>query len=65
MQVAASLYPGAFVHAHIRPKDSSEWQDVKLADVYTIRDGRAVPMRAFADRQQALDWAGSKSLSDD
>jgi ketosteroid isomerase-like protein len=53
-----------FVHAHIRPKDSSEWHDVKLADVYTIRDGRAVEMRAFADRQQALNWARSKSLSD-
>jgi ketosteroid isomerase-like protein len=52
-----------FVHAHIRPKDSSEWHDVKLADVYTIRDGRAVQMRAFADRQQALNWARSKSLS--
>jgi uncharacterized protein len=54
-----------FVHAHIRPKDSGEWHDVKLADVYTIRDGRAVQMRAFADRQQALNWARSKSLSDD
>jgi uncharacterized protein len=53
-----------FVHAHVRPKDSSEWQDVKLADVYTIRDGRAVQMRAFADRQQALNWARSKPVSD-
>ena len=31
---------------------------------YTIRDGRAVEMRAFADHQQALNWARSKSLSD-
>jgi ketosteroid isomerase-like protein len=53
-----------FVHAHVRPKNSSQWQDVELADVYTIRDGRAVEMRAFADRQQALNWAKSKSLSD-
>lgn len=53
-----------FVHAHIRLKGSIEWQDVRLADVYTIRDGKAVQMRAFADRQQALDWVRGKSLSD-
>jgi uncharacterized protein len=54
-----------FVHAHVRPKDSSEWHDIKLADVYTIRDGRAVQMRAFVDRQQALRWARSESLTGD
>jgi ketosteroid isomerase-like protein len=47
-----------FVHAHIRPKGSDEWKDVRLADVYTIRNGKAVQMRAFADRQEALRWAG-------
>jgi ketosteroid isomerase-like protein len=48
-----------FVHAHIRPKGSNEWQDVRLADVYTIRNGKAVQMRAFADRQEALRWVGA------
>jgi ketosteroid isomerase-like protein len=48
-----------FVHAHIRPKGSDEWQDVRLADVYTIRNGKAVKMRAFADRQEALHWVGA------
>ena len=47
------------VHAHIRPKGSDEWQDVRLADVYTIRNGKAVKMRAFADRQEALRWVGA------
>jgi ketosteroid isomerase-like protein len=47
-----------FVHARVRPKDSKEWQDVRLADVYTIRNGKAIQMRAFADRQEALRWAG-------
>jgi uncharacterized protein len=47
-----------FVHAHVRPKGSHEWKDVKLADVYTIRNGKAVKMRAFADRQEALRWVG-------
>jgi ketosteroid isomerase-like protein len=45
-----------FVHARVRPKDSKEWQDVNLADVYTYQNGKAVQMRAFADRQEALHW---------
>ena len=48
-----------FVHARVRPKDSSAYQDVLLADVYTFRDDRVIQMRAFADRQQALHWAQS------
>jgi uncharacterized protein len=47
-----------FVHARVRPKDSEEWQDVRLADVYTFRGATAVQMRAFADRQDALRWVG-------
>jgi uncharacterized protein len=47
-----------FVHARFRLKGQSEWQEVRLADVYTVRDGKIVQMRAFADRQQALRWVG-------
>jgi len=47
-----------FVHAWVRPKDGSKWQDIRLADVYTISNGKAIQMRAFADRQEALRWAG-------
>jgi uncharacterized protein len=47
-----------FVHARFRPKDSQQWQDVRLADVYTISNCNAIQMRAFADRQEALRWAG-------
>lgn len=46
------------VHARFRPKGSEAWQEVKLADVYTVRDGKIVAMRAFADRQEALRWVG-------
>lgn len=49
-----------FVHAHFRLKDSNDWHSVDLADVYTFRNGRPVAMRAFADRQEALQWAGAK-----
>ncbi len=49
-----------FVHARFRSKGSAEWGEVRLADVYTFRDGRPVQMRAFADREEALRWAGVK-----
>jgi hypothetical protein len=49
-----------FVHARVRAKGSRAWQDVRLADVYTIRDGKAIAMRAFADRTEALRWAGAE-----
>jgi ketosteroid isomerase-like protein len=46
------------VHARLRPKGSNDWQDVRLADVYTIRGGKIVQMRALADRQEAWRWVG-------
>src|SRR5713101_564966 len=49
-----------FVCARFRPRDSNEWQEVKLADVYSVRSGRIVQMRAFTDRQEALSWADGK-----
>ena len=33
-----------------------------LADVYTIREGRIVQMRAFARREDALRLAGAASV---
>jgi uncharacterized protein len=47
------------VYARFRQKGSNEWQEVRLADVYTVRDGKIVQMNAFADRQEALKWAGA------
>lgn len=47
-----------FVYARVLPKGGGAWQEVRLADVYTFRDGKAVQMRAFSDRQEALRWAG-------
>ena len=48
------------VHARVRAKGSSEWQDVRLADVYTFQGGKAIQMRAFADREEAMRWAGAR-----
>ena len=46
-----------FVHARVRVKGSAEWNEVRLADVYTVRNGVIVAMRAFADRDEAVRWA--------
>jgi uncharacterized protein len=48
----------AFVHARVLSKGSAAWQDVRLADVYRFRNGKVVEMHAFADRKEALRWAG-------
>lgn len=46
-----------FVHAKVQSKADDTPQDIRLADVYTFRDGRVVEMRAFSDQQEALRWA--------
>jgi uncharacterized protein len=51
-----------FVYARVRPNGGKEWQEVRLADVYTFRDGKATHMQAFADRQEALRSVGIESL---
>jgi ketosteroid isomerase-like protein len=50
-----------FVHARVRLKDYAEWIDGRFADVYTFRDGKAIQMRSFGKRQEALEWAGAKA----
>lgn len=52
-----------FVHPRVRPKGSNSWNDVTLADVYTFRGGKAIQMRAFADRNDALRWAGIEDMN--
>jgi len=46
-----------FVYARVRPHNSHDWRETRLADVFTFQDGSAIEMRAFADRQEALRWA--------
>jgi uncharacterized protein len=47
-----------FVHVRVRLKHEIEWREGDIADVYTFRNGKAVQMRHFPDRLQALEWAG-------
>ena len=53
-----------FVHARVRPNGSNRWQEISLADVYTVRNGRVVEMQAFADRQESLRWVGAEAERD-
>jgi uncharacterized protein len=46
-----------FVHARVLPKESDQWQQIDLADVYTFKAGKPVAMHAFAKREDALKWA--------
>jgi len=52
-----------FVHVRVRLKSETGWREGRIADVYTFRSGKAVQLRGFADRRQALAWAGA-SVSD-
>ena len=49
------------IHVRVRLKHETEWREGRIADVYTFRNGKAIQMRHFADRQQALEWAGAKA----
>ena len=49
------------VHVRVRLSHETEWREGRLADVYTLRNGKAIEMRIFADARQALEWAGVKA----
>lgn len=50
-----------FLHALVRLKDHTDWIDGRFADVWTFRNSKAIQGRSFAERQEALEWAGAKS----
>ena len=50
-----------FVYVRVRLKQEKEWREGAIADVFTFRNGKVIQMRTFADRQQALEWAGVKA----
>lgn len=45
-----------FVHVRVRLRDHTDWIDARFADVYTFRNGKAIQMRTFGERQEALEW---------
>jgi hypothetical protein len=60
-QFISAEKPDCGFYARVRPKNGKEWQDVRLADVYTFRNGKAIQMRAFSERQDALRWRGAEN----
>jgi uncharacterized protein len=54
-----------FVHACVRLKGRTEWGGGRFADVYTFRNGKAIQMRSFGERQEALEWAGAGAGASD
>jgi ketosteroid isomerase-like protein len=47
-----------YLHARVRLKDSTDWVGGRFADGFVFRNGRIVEYRSFAERAEALAWAG-------
>jgi ketosteroid isomerase-like protein len=56
--IAAGDKVVVFDYVRVRLKHETEWREGPLAVVYTFRSGKVIHVRVFADRQQALEWAG-------
>jgi ketosteroid isomerase-like protein len=50
-----------FCHVRVRLKDHMDWIDARFADGYTFRNGKVIRFHSFAERQEALEWAGIKA----
>ncbi len=47
-----------YLHVSVRLKDAVEWIAARFADGFVLRDGRILEYRTFAERSEALEWAG-------
>lgn len=47
-----------YLHARVRVHDATDWIDGRFADGFVFRDGKITEYRTFAERQEALAWAG-------
>jgi ketosteroid isomerase-like protein len=52
-----------YLHAWVRLKDKTDWTGGRFADGFVLRRGRIVEYRSFADRADALEWAGIEKPS--
>lgn len=48
----------AFVHVNVRQKNKTEWINGHVTDVFTFRGAKVIEFYSFADRDEALKWAG-------
>jgi ketosteroid isomerase-like protein len=47
-----------YLHAWVRLKDATEWTGGRFADGFVFRNGKIAEYLSFAERAQALEWAG-------
>jgi uncharacterized protein len=47
-----------YLHARVRLKGSTDWVDGRFADGFVFRNGKIIEYRSFAERADALNWAG-------
>lgn len=47
-----------YLHARVRPKGRDDWTGGPFADGFVLRGGRIAEYRSFAERADALEWAG-------
>lgn len=47
-----------YLHVRVRLKDSPDWIDAHFADGFVFRDGKITQYLTFAERPDALKWAG-------
>jgi ketosteroid isomerase-like protein len=50
-----------YLHASVRLKDSTDWVGGRFADGFVFRDGKITEYLSFAERADALRWAGIKN----
>ena len=48
----------AYVHVLVRQKGSTDWVEGRIADGFEFREGKITQFRSFAERTEALKWAG-------
>ena len=47
-----------YLYAWVRRKDATDWTGGRFADGFVFRNGKITEYRTFAERAQALEWAG-------
>jgi uncharacterized protein len=47
-----------YLYAWVRLKDATDWTGGRFADGFVFRDGKITEYRSFAERADALEWAG-------
>ena len=47
-----------YVHVRVRLTGATDWIDARLADGFVVSNGKIAEFRTFAERADALAWAG-------